>query len=207
MIELTEKQEQVLEAIQTYQQEYGYSPTVRELADHFGQSSSAGIHKILVALEEKGYLKKGQKGQSRSLQVVGVEQQAAENRVRSFPILGQVEAGMPQLAIEEKEGDLYLDTDWAGGDDTFLLRVHGHSMIDADINDGDILVVEKSNSAHNGEIVIALLDDEATVKRFYKERDRFRLQPENPTMQPIYVNKDDSSFQIIGKVRGLLRKY
>lgn len=207
MVELTEKQEQVLEAIQTYQQEYGYSPTVRELADHFGQSSSAGIHKILVALEEKGYLKKGQKGQSRSLQVVCVEQQAAENRVRSFPIVGQVEAGMPQLAYEDKEGELYLDTDWAGGDDTFLLRVHGHSMVDADINDGDILVVEKSHSAHNGEIVIALLDDEATVKRFYKERDRFRLQPENPTMQPIYVNKDDESFQIIGKVRGLLRKY
>ena len=206
MTDLTEKQEQVLEAIQNYQQEYGYSPTVRELADHFGQSSSAGIHKILVALQEKGYLKKGQRGQSRSLHVVGAESKF-EGRVRAYPIIGQVAAGLPQLALEEKEGELYLDTDWAGGENSFLLRVHGHSMIDADINDGDILVVERAHSAHNGEIIIALLDDEATVKRFYKERDRFRLQPENPSMQPIYIDKGDANFQIIGKVRGLLRKY
>lgn len=206
MTHLTEKQELVLEAIQTYQNEYGYSPTVRELADHFGQSSSAGIHKILVVLEDKGYLKKGQKGQSRSLQVVGAES-VMDNRVKPYPIVGQVEAGMPQLAVEEKEGELYLDTEWAGGDNTFLLRVHGHSMIDADINDGDILVVEKSETAHNGEIVIALLEEEATVKRFYKENNRFRLQPENPTMQPIYIDRKDTTFKIIGKVRGLLRKY
>jgi repressor LexA len=206
MTRLTEKQELVLEAIQAYQSEHGYSPTVRELADHFGQSSSAGIHKILVVLEDKGYLKKGQKGQSRSLQVIGAGS-TIDDRVKPYPIVGQVEAGMPQLAYEEKEGELYLDTEWAGGDDTFLLRVHGHSMIDADINDGDILVVEKSESAHNGEIVIALLEEEATVKRFYKEKDRFRLQPENPAMQPIYINREDSTFKIIGKVRGLLRKY
>lgn len=203
---LTDKQQKVLDAIKDYQQENGYSPSVRELAEYFGQSSTAGIHKILVTLQQKGHLRKGGRGQSRSLTVLE-EAGSGMDRVKSYPIIGQVEAGAPQLAFEEKEGELYLDTEWAGSGDTFLLRVHGHSMIDADIYDGDILVVNKTNTAHNGEIIIALLEDEATVKRFYKEKDRFRLQPENPTMQPIYIDREDPGFRIIGQVRGLLRKF
>jgi repressor LexA len=203
---LTDKQEQVLQAIREFQQLNGYPPTVRELADLFGQSSSAGMHKILMILQEKGYLHKGGRGKSRSLFLVEENEQSAM-RVNSYPVLGQVEAGMPQLAFEDHEEELWLDSDWIGGGGSFILKVHGHSMIDADIRDGDLLVVQKTDSCHNGDIVIALLEDEATVKRFFKEKERIRLQPENPTMQAIYIQKNDPSFRIIGKVQGLLRKY
>ncbi|MDZ7723578.1 MAG: transcriptional repressor LexA [candidate division KSB1 bacterium] len=204
---MTTKQAQVLEAVRSYQTDYGYSPTVRELADVFGQSSTAGIHKILKVLREKGYLTKTD-GKSRSLNLVDTNPDfEARSGAKSYPILGQVQAGMPQLAYEDKEGEMMLDEEWAGDEDTFLLRVKGQSMIDADIRDGDIIVVKQTQSCHNGDIVIALLDDEATVKRFYKEHDRIRLQPENPTMQPIYIDRDHPNFSVIGLVRGLLRKY
>jgi len=111
------------------------------------------------------------------------------------------------LAQEYREGEIELDEAWAGNGDTFILRVHGHSMMDADIQNGDLVVVQKTSTCKNGDIVIALLEDEATVKRFFKEKDRIRLQPENPSMQPIYVPKGDPTFQIIGKVKGLMRKF
>jgi len=204
--QLTRKQLQVLNAIKEYQQENGYSPTVRELAEVFGHSSTAGIHKILTVLRQKGYLKKSEKGKSRSLGLVD-DAVLPLQRVKSYPILGSVVAGSPELALEDKEGELLLDKEWAGDGNTFLLRVKGHSMVDADIRDGDLLVVQKTETCHNGDIVIALLDDEATVKRFFKEKDRFRLQPENPNMQPIYIQRNDPSFRIIGKVKGLLRRF
>jgi len=203
--QLTKKQFQVLEAVRELQSRNGYSPTVRELADWFGQSSTAGIHKILQVLSQKGHLRKdGRK--SRSLGIIESDTPVSD-RVKSYPIVGKVQAGMPQLAAEEREGELYLDAEWAGKEETFLLRVRGYSMIDADIRDGDILVVHKTQTCRNGDIIIALLDDEATVKRFYREKERIRLQPENQSMQPIYVERDDPSFSIIGLVRGLLRKY
>lgn len=203
--DLTTKQEKVLNAVRDFQSQYGYPPTIRELAEIFGQSSTAGIHKILQVLRQKGHLRKDDR-KSRSLGIID-QQDLHADRIKSYPILGQVQAGMPQLAYEEKEGELFLDTEWAGHSDTFLLRVKGLSMIDADIRDGDILVVQPTQSCRNGDIIIALLDDEATVKRFYKEMDRIRLQPENQTMQPIYVEQDYPNFHIIGLVRGLLRKY
>ncbi len=204
--DLTNKQKNVLNAVRDFQSQYGYPPTVRELAELFGQSSTAGIHKILKLLQEKGHLTKNDR-KSRSLGVVD-QHELTRDRVASLPILGKVRAGMPELAYEEKEGDLYIDSEWVGSrDKTFLLRVRGHSMIDADIRDGDILVVQQTQNCTNGEIVIALLDDEATVKRFFKEHDRIRLQPENQTMQPIYVERDYPNFSIIGRVKGLLRKF
>ena len=205
MNELTTKQQQVLDAVREFQAQNGYPPTVRELAEMFGQSSTAGIHKILTILRDKGHLIKDDR-KSRSLGIVDQGELNAD-RIRSLPILGHVQAGMPQLAYEEKEGDMFIDSEWAGHNDSFLLRVRGLSMIDADIRDGDILVVQKTESCRNGDIIIALLDDEATVKRFYKEHDRIRLQPENQTMQPIYVERDYPNFYIIGLVRGLLRKF
>ena len=206
MENLTSKQQRVLTAIGDFQRTYGYSPTVRELASIFNQSSSAGIHKILKVLEEKGHIRKGAGHKSRSLGLVEAPPPVRE-RARLYPIVGHVVAGSPQLAVEEKEGDIYLDSEWAGVDETFLLRVQGHSMIDADIRDGDMLVVQKTESCRNGDIVIALLEDEATVKRFFREKDRIRLQPENPAMQAIYINRDDPAFHIVGKVKGLLRKF
>ncbi|MBN1464366.1 transcriptional repressor LexA [candidate division KSB1 bacterium] len=205
MNELTTKQQQVLDAIREFQSQNGYPPTIRELAEMFGQSSTAGIHKMLNILRDKGHLIKDDR-KSRSLGIVDPHDLTAE-RIRSLPILGHVQAGMPQLAYEEKEGDLFIDSEWAGHADSFLLRVRGLSMIDADIRDGDILVVQKTENCRNGDIIIALLDDEATVKRFYKEHDRIRLQPENQTMQPIYVQRDYPHFHVIGLVRGLLRKF
>ena len=205
MNELTSKQQQVLDAVRDFQAQNGYPPTIRELAEMFGQSSTAGIHKILTILRDKGHILKDDR-KSRSLGIVD-QGELNQDRIRSLPILGHVQAGMPQLAYEEKEGDMYIDSDWAGHTDSFLLRVHGLSMIDADIRDGDILVVQKTQACRNGDIIIALLDDEATVKRFYKEHDRIRLQPENQTMQPIYVERDYPNFHIIGLVRGLLRKF
>ncbi len=206
--QLTNKQKEVLEAIRRYQSENGYPPTVRELAEMFGQASTAGIHKILMLLQEKGVLKKRQGGKSRSLNVVDDNIRSIESeRARPFPILGKVVAGMPELAVEEREGDLYLDSDWVGKEDIFLLRVRGHSMVDANIYENDLLIVQMTQSCHNGDIIIAMLDEEATVKRFFNERERIRLQPENPTMQPIYVNKHDPNFRIIGRVKGLLRRY
>jgi repressor LexA len=206
MKELTTKQQQVLQAIGDFQRTYGYPPTVRELAAVFNQTSSAGIHKILKMLEEKGHLRKGADRKSRSLGLVDAPPSVSD-RARLYPIVGRVQAGLPQMAVEEKEGEIYLDAEWAGVEQTFLLRVKGHSMIDADIRDGDMLIVQKTESCRNGDIVIALLEDEATVKRFFKEKDRIRLQPENPTMQAIYIHRDDPSFHIIGKVKGLLRKF
>ena len=203
---LTPKQQKVLLAIGEFQRAQGFPPTVRELAMHFNQSSSAGIHKILKILEEKGYIRKGGDRKSRSLGLVD-EHLFTPDRAQLYPIIGHVQAGSPQLAFEEKEGEIVLDSEWAGVDDTFLLRVKGHSMIDADIRDGDMLVVQKTESCRNGDIVIALLEDEATVKRFFKEKDRIRLQPENPAMQAIYIHRDDASFHIVGKVKGLLRKF
>ena len=205
---LTPKQRQVLEAIRRFQQEKGYPPTVRELAELFGQLSTAGMHKILMTLQEKGVLSRREGTKSRSYHIIGEEPgEGPAGRARPCPIIGEVVAGMPELALEEREGDLYLDSDWVGKEDIFLLRVRGHSMIDADIRDGDLLAVQITQSCRNGEIIIALLDDEATVKRFYKEKDRVRLQPENQTMQPIYIPIDDPGFRIIGKVKGLLRRY
>lgn len=205
---LTPKQRQVLEAIRRFQQEKGYPPTVRELAELLGQSSTAGIHKILMTLQEKGALSHREGGKSRSFHIIGEEPaESGGGRTRSCPIVGQVVAGMPQLALEEREGDLYLDSEWVGKEDIFLLKVRGHSMIDADIRDGDLLAVQLTQTCRNGDIIIALLDEEATVKRFFKEKDRVRLQPENQTMQPIYVPVDDPGFRIIGKVKGLLRRY
>lgn len=208
MDSLTPKQRQVLEAIRRFQQEKGYPPTVRELAELLGQSSTAGIHKILMTLQEKGALSRREGGKSRSFHIIGEEPaESGSGRTRSCPIVGQVVAGMPQLALEEREGDLYLDSEWVGKEDIFLLKVRGHSMIDADIRDGDLLAVQLTQTCRNGDIIIALLDEEATVKRFFKEKDRVRLQPENQTMQPIYVPVDDPGFRIIGKVKGLLRRY
>lgn len=206
MHNLTEKQSRVLEAVRDFTELNGFPPTVRELADIFGHSSTAGIHKILTILQEKGHLRKGQRGKSRSLEVVGGGKRKPR-RARIYPILGSIAAGVPELALENLEGEIEIDEEWAGNGDTFILRVHGHSMMDADIQDGDLVVVQKTSTCKNGDIVIALLEEEATVKRFFKEKDRFRLQPENPTMQPIYIPKDDPTFQIIGKVKGLMRKY
>jgi repressor LexA len=204
-IKLTEKQARVLDAIRSHQNEYGFPPTVRELAEKFGHSSTAGIHKMLKILQSKGHLVQSGRGKSRA---VGLVAELPESRnVKSLPIVGRVIAGEPELAVEDKEGDLLIDAGWVSGRNTFLLRVTGHSMIDADIRPGDLVVVEPATQVRNGDVVIALLEEEATVKRFFKEKDKIRLQPDNQSMQPIYIDRNDPSFRVIGIVKGLLRRF
>jgi repressor LexA len=196
----------MLKRIRDFMSRQGYPPTVRELADMSGQASTAGVHKMLNTLVEKGYISRRGKGKSRTLELL-VDGARQTRRARAYPILGRVSAGVPDLAVEDFEGEIELDRGLAGEADSFVLRVRGYSMIDADIRDGDMIVVEKTSSCRNGDVVIAVLEGEATVKRFFKEKDRIRLQPENPTMHPIYVNVSDPGFHIIGRVRTLLRKY
>ena len=184
---LTTHQQELLKNVQLFMDKNGYPPTVRELAQMFGQRSTAGVHKTLNLLERKGCIRR-ERGKSRSLELLVGEEQP-KRKVREYPILGRIAAGIPELAEEHKEGDIVLDENWFGGGDFFVLWVKGHSMVDADIRDGDMIIVEKTSICSNGEIVIALLEGEATVKRFFKEKDKIRLQPENPTMQPIYVDK------------------
>ncbi|MBN1541821.1 transcriptional repressor LexA [candidate division KSB1 bacterium] len=203
---LTARQQKVYDLFVDYAQVHGFPPTVRELADEVGLSSTAGVHKILKILQAKGYLTQLSRGKSRSLGLAQ-DRLTAGARAKALPLVGEVRAGEPVLAVEEKEGDFFIDSDWVGNKNTYLLRVQGHSMVDAGIYPGDLLVVEPGVNIRNGEIIIALLEDEATVKRIYREKERIRLQPENQTMQPIYVNRDDPTLRIIGKVRGLLRKF
>jgi len=203
---LTATQRRVLELFAVYMQEHGFPPTVRELADELGHSSTAGVHKTLKILQAKGYLTQLSRGKSRTLNLADGRRLPGP-RARSLPLVGQVQAGAPMLAVEEKESDFYLDSEWLGDRNAFLLRVQGHSMIDAGIVPGDLLVVEPGQDIRNGDIIIALLEEEATVKRYYNEKERIRLQPENQSMQPIYIHRNDPALRILGKVRGLLRKF
>lgn len=175
----------------------GVPPSVREIGAAVGLRSTSSVQANLDALEEAGYIERDPM-LKRSIRVTG----EAEN-VTNVPLLGTVTAGMPILAVEQIEGYLPYNGRVSRDKPLFALRVRGESMIWAGILDGDIVIAEKTPVASNGEIVVAMLDDEATVKRFYKENGHFRLQPENDAFQPIIVNE----VVILGKVVGLMRYY
>ncbi len=205
MEELTPRQEEILDFIKDFYRENGMPPTVREISDHYGISSSS-MFDHLSALQKKGYLKRASR-KSRSLEFTEGFQKVTFPRIKmDIPILGRVAAGLPLLADENQEGTLRLDRDIAPTSDTFALRVRGDSMMDAHILDGDLVLVKRANEARNGEIVVALIGDEATVKTFYKEGAKIRLQPENKSMEPIFVDKDSPEFRILGKVSSVIRR-
>lgn len=205
MEELTPRQEEILDFIKDFYRENGMPPTVREISDHYGISSSS-MFDHLSALQKKGYLKRASR-KSRSLEFTEGFQKVTFPRIKmDIPILGRVAAGLPLLADENQEGTLRLDRDIAPTSDTFALRVRGDSMMDAHILDGDLVLVKRANEARNGEIVVALIGDEATVKTFYKEGVKIRLQPENKSMEPIFVDKDSPEFRILGKVSSVIRR-
>ncbi len=205
MEELTPRQEEILDFIKDFYRENGMPPTVREISDHYGISSSS-MFDHLSALQKKGYLKRASR-KSRSLEFTEGFQKVTFPRIKmDIPILGRVAAGLPLLADENQEGTLRLDRDIAPTSDTFALRVRGDSMMDAHILDGDLVLVKRANEARNGEIVVALIGDEATVKTFYKEGAKIRLQPENKSMEPIFVDKDSPEFRILGKVASVIRR-
>ena len=207
---LTKKQQAVMDSITRCIEEKGYGPTVREICTDLGLSSPSTVHVHLKTLEQKGFIVRDPlKSRSISLPAAKKPPAADNNIVRpSFskvvdvPLVGNVAAGEPILAEENITDTITLPTDIVGDAPSFLLSVRGESMIEAGINDGDYVVVKEQPVANNGDIVVALLEDGATVKRFYKERDHIRLQPENSSMEPI-ITTDCS---IAGKVVAVFRR-
>lgn len=205
---LTKRQKAVLDNIEKHILEKGYGPTVREVCQDLGLSSPSTVHVHLKALEQKGLIKRDPL-KSRSITLACKPANPANNVVvPSFsntvnvPLVGRVAAGEPILAEENIEEVLTLPTDIVGDAPSFLLTIKGESMIEAGINDGDYVVVKEQPVADNGDIVVAMIDDGATVKRFYKEKDRIRLQPENSSMDPILVK----NCSILGTVVAVFRR-
>ncbi len=196
---LNEKEKAVLEYIKKNIKDTGYPPSVREICAALGFKSTSSAHQYIWRLAEKGYIDKGDL-KTRAIRVVGTESTIA------VPIVGKVAAGEPILATENIEDYMSIGESFFSRDtlqnDNFILKVQGESMIEAGINDGDYIIVTKQSTARNGQIVVAMIDGEATVKTFYKEDGHIRLQPQNSSMDPIIV-KD---CQIVGKVVGLFRK-
>ena len=209
MEKLTDREKDILAYIAKIVNEKGYSPSVRDIKAALSIRSTSTVHTCLDRLEKKGYIHK-ENGKSRTLRIDGVspangDSESEDTPFGSVPILGKVTAGQPILAVENYEGFVQYPSGVCAlpDNDLFALRVSGSSMIEAGILDGDIVIVEKTPTANNGDIVVALIDDEATVKRFYKEDGHFRLQPENRTMLPIIV----TSLMILGKVVTSIRYY
>jgi repressor LexA len=202
--ELTEKQKEVFEFLKDFLRKKGFPPTLREIASHFGLRGPKSPQKTLNILERKGYIRKVPGG-SRAIEILSYPQFSL-TQIFSTPIVGRVKAGEPILAIENIEGYMNLDRSIVSSEDVFLLRVQGDSMIDAHIQDGDFAMVKPQPTAENGEIVVVLIEDEATIKRIFIKSDLIRLEPANPRMQPIVVKKGEKMVTIVGKVVGIFRK-
>ena len=200
MSQLTARQQQVYDFLSEHISANGYPPTLQEIAEHLHVSGNLGVLRHLGALERKGLISRNP-GSSRSIVLTG---QVKSDAV-PLPLVGSVRAGQPQLADEEIEAHLAVDRSLVKGKESFLLRVKGDSMIEAHIMPGDLVVVRPQATAENGEIVVALIDGEATLKRFYREREEIRLKPENRTMKALIYRQGDADVQIIGKVTGLCR--
>lgn len=200
MPSLTKRQQQVYEFLVAYLADRGYPPTLQEIAKHLHVSGNLGVLRHLKALERAGLITRNP-GSSRSIALVDRGGTGAV----VLPLIGTVRAGLPQLVLQEVEAQIAVDRSLVKGGDSFLLRVKGDSMIEAHILEGDLAVVRPQTTAENGEIVVALIDGEATLKRFFHEGDRIRLQPENDSMAPIVVAAGTQEVTIVGKVTGLCR--
>jgi repressor LexA len=196
-IKLTDRQQEVLDFVRMYQLKKGYPPTLKEIATHLGLQWTRAIEKHLEALEKKGVLTR-ERGKGRVIQLPD------RSVGRSIPIVGSIAAGRPILAVENITGTFTLDPAIARWDDAFLLKVKGSSMLLAGIFNGDYVLVKPQNDAENGEIVVAMLNDEATVKRLHKSANLVQLKPENPDFQTIEINSGDN-FSILGKVVAVIR--
>lgn len=196
-----DKQTEIYEFLKTYTENKGYPPSVREICEAVSLKSTSTVHGHLKRLEKKGLIKRDP-SKPRALEIA--ELSAPKKEMISIPIIGKITAGLPILATENVEDTFSLPLDFIKHDrELFMLRVSGQSMIKAGINDKDLAIIESCNDASNGEIVVALIDDSATIKRFFKEKDHIRLQPENDTMDPIIVD----NCSILGKLVGIYRAY
>ena len=199
---ISTKQREILEYIKQEILNKGYPPAVREICEAVGLKSTSSVHSHLETLEKNGYIRRDPT-KPRAIEICDDSFQLVRNEMTSIPIIGTVAAGQPILAAENIEGYFPVPVDMVPNAETFILKVKGDSMINAGIFSGDQIFVERTNVARNGDMVVALVDDSATVKTFYKEQGHVRLQPENDTMDPIIVDDCD----ILGKVFGVFRLY
>lgn len=204
--DLNSRQKQILEYIRVCIDERHLPPSVREIGEEVGLSSPSSVHVHLKVLEDKGYIvRRGSKSRSMSITEKGEPEKEtnkeSEKDFATLPLVGRVAAGTPILAEQNIEEQIKLPIALIGDKNSFLLTVKGNSMIDVGIFDGDIVIVRETSSAHNGEIVVAMIDEGATVKTFYQEKDCIRLQPQNPALEPIYTR----DAKILGVVTGLFR--
>ena len=200
MKELTRRQREVLEFIKSYMHEHKFPPTIREIGEYFG-ISVRGSYDHVKALEKKGYIKCSV-NRSRAIEILP-KAEAGSEVVKKIPILGNVAAGKPLFVEENFEGYVEMPANYLGQKRYFALNVRGDSMKDAGIMDGDIAIVSHQNTADNGDIVVAMLDDAVVLKRFYLERNRVKLKSENPSYHPIYTQ----NVRILGKLSCIVRKY
>lgn len=200
--ELSHRQRQILQCIVQHTEAHGYPPTVREIGEAVNLSSSSTVHAHLRALEQAGLICRDAV-LTRAIRVVaGSLESFKPKRVLNLPVVGRVAAGRPMLAQENIEDSFPVPRDFLAGGDGFMLRVKGESMIDDGIMDGDYVIVRRQSVAENGDTVVAMVEDEATVKRFHREDKRIRLQPANSSMQPMFFDH----VEVIGKVVGLIRR-
>lgn len=211
---ISKRQQSIYDFICSYTKDHGYPPSVREIGTAVGLASPSTVHMHLKSLEDKGYIHRDSK-KPRTIEVVddlsaaakgtplATVRQDLDTNTISLPLVGRVAAGVPVLAEQNIEENIILPTSIVGDSSSFVLRVHGSSMINVGIYDGDYIVVKEQHDARDGEIIVALIDDSATVKTFYREEGQVRLQPENDLMEPIYVKNPT----ILGRVAALIRSF
>ena len=198
---ISAKQQEILEYIKNQILDHGYPPAVREICEAVNLKSTSSVHSHLEALEKNGYIRRDPT-KPRAIEIVDDEFNLTRRELRNIPIIGEVAAGQPILAEQNIAGYFPVSSDDLPSGELFVLKVRGESMINVGIYDGDQIFVQQTPVARNGDIVVALVEDSATVKTYYKEEGRYRLQPENDTMDPIYVDE----VVILGKVVGLFRR-
>lgn len=197
---ITEKQQDILDYIKQEILNKGYPPTVRDICEAVNLKSTSSVHSHLESLEKNGYIRRDPT-KPRAIEIIDENFNLTRREMVNVPLVGRVAAGEPILAVENIESYFPIPAEYMPNAESFMLKVKGESMINAGIMDGDQILVERCNTARNGEMVVALVEDSATVKTFYKESDHIRLQPENDTMDPIIV----PNCEIIGKVFGVFR--
>ncbi len=197
---LSDKQKRILDFIKDEIRSKGYPPSVREICDAVGLKSTSTVHGYLERLEKKGYIRRDPT-KPRAIEILDDTSYISQKELVNVPVVGRVTAGQPILAVENIEDTFPLPVERLHNSDVFMLSIKGESMLGVGIFDGDYVIVKQQSTAKNGDIIVALIEDEATVKTFYKEADHFRLQPENPAMDPILTKE----VSILGKVIGVIR--
>ena len=202
---ITDKQREILEYMKNEILNRGFPPSVREICEAVELKSTSSVHAHLETLEKNGYIRRDPT-KPRTIEILDDNFNLLRREMVNVPVVGTVTAGQPILAVENIESYFPLPAEFMPNQQCFILNVQGESMVNAGILDGDQVLVQQQPDAQNGEIVVALLGEEATVKRFYKEKNCYRLQPENDTMEPIIVDSDQE-FKILGKVFGVFRLF